>query len=102
MDTVAVYATEAAPREHFAGLRGELLEGAVDALTFTSPSTVDAVLDGLGEAAPQLLAPVVLASLGPVTSERARARGLEVTVEAATTTTEALLDALEAHYRSAR
>lgn len=102
VDTVAVYATEAAPREHFAGLRGELLEGAVDALTFTSPSTVDAVLDGLGEAAPQLLAPVVLASLGPVTSERARARGLEVTVEAATTTTEALLDALEAHYRSAR
>jgi uroporphyrinogen III methyltransferase / synthase len=65
--------------------------GDVDALTFTSSSTVTNLCDLLGDLpAPQ---PVV-ASIGPVTSKTALERGLRVDVEAGEHTIDGLVDAL--------
>jgi uroporphyrinogen III methyltransferase / synthase len=65
--------------------------GEVDALTFTSSSTVTNLCDLLGDLpAPQ---PVV-ASIGPVTSKTALERGLRVDVEAGEHTIDGLVDAL--------
>ncbi len=65
--------------------------GEVDALTFTSSSTVTNLCDLLGEIpAPQPL----VASIGPVTSKTATERGLRVDVEATEHTIDGLVDAL--------
>jgi uroporphyrinogen III methyltransferase/synthase len=98
VDVVPVYKTVAAPADDIASLRARLAEGAVDAVTFTSSSTVTNVCDALGDDAAALLARTVVASIGPVTSKTARARGLTVAVEAETYTVAGLLDALRAHF----
>jgi len=65
--------------------------GEVDAITFTSSSTVTNLCDLLGEIpAPQPL----VASIGPVTSKTATERGLRVDVEATEHTIDGLVDAL--------
>ena len=64
--------------------------GDVDALTFTSSSTVTNLCDVLGEVPTQ---PLVV-SIGPVTSKTAMERGLRVDVEAAEHTIDGLVDAL--------
>jgi uroporphyrinogen-III synthase len=65
--------------------------GDVDALTFTSSSTVTNLCDLLGDVpAPQ---PLVV-SIGPVTSKTALERGLRVDVEASEHTIDGLVDAL--------
>jgi uroporphyrinogen III methyltransferase/synthase len=73
-----------------------LREGSVDAVTFTSSSTVRNFLrltEGVD------LDRVVVASIGPVTSKTARELGLEIGVEARESTIPALVRALEEHYR---
>lgn len=65
--------------------------GAVDAITFTSSSTVTNLCDLLGAVPdPQ---PLVV-SIGPVTSDTARARGLRIDAEADPHTIDGLIDAL--------
>jgi uroporphyrinogen-III synthase len=66
----------------------------VDWVTFTSASTVKNLL-ALADRA--RLAGVRLASIGPQTSEALRKHGLDVTVEAAEASTEALAAAMEAY-----
>jgi uroporphyrinogen-III synthase len=54
-------------------------DGLVDAITFTSSSTVDNFCDAIGRLPdPQ---PLVV-SIGPVTSQTARDRGMRVNIEA--------------------
>jgi uroporphyrinogen III methyltransferase / synthase len=65
---------------------------AADAITFTSASTVSGFLDAAG---PEAVPPLV-ASIGPVTSAAARARGLAVAAEADPHTIDGLVDALVA------
>jgi uroporphyrinogen III methyltransferase/synthase len=101
VDVVAAYETHAAPREAIAALAATLEAGRVDAVTFTSSSTVDHVcdaLDGTGAGAAALLARVRVASIGPVTSATARGRGVRVDVEAAPYTLPALVSALAESY----
>jgi uroporphyrinogen III methyltransferase/synthase len=63
--------------------------GAIDAITFTSSSTVDNFCDLVGKVPePQ---PVVV-SIGPITSESARARGLRVDAEAEEHTIDGLVE----------
>ena len=65
--------------------------GNVDAITFTSSSTVANLCDALDRIPdPQ---PLVV-SIGPVTSDTARARGLRVDVEADPHTIDGVVDAL--------
>lgn len=83
-------------------LRDALESGAVDAITFASGSAVDAVFDTLGADALQLLAPVTIATIGPVTSEAVRNRGGLVGCEASEASDRGIVDALERHFRAAR
>jgi uroporphyrinogen-III synthase len=84
-----------------AGLTAALEAGAVDAVTFTSSSTVRNFVELLGRrATARLLAngrPAV-ACIGPVTAETARDLGLRVDVMPAAYTAPALAAALAQHF----
>jgi uroporphyrinogen III methyltransferase/synthase len=89
VDVLAVYRTVTATPD--SGVLERLRSGDVDALTFTSSSTVTNLCDLLGELPdPQ---PLVV-SIGPVTSKTAKERGLRVDVEATEHTIDGLVDAL--------
>lgn len=98
VDVVPAYKTVSVPSDEVAMLRDELTAGRIDAVTFTSSSTVTNLCDALGADAAQLLARTAIASIGPVTSDTARARGLTVAAEATEYTTAGLLDALRAWF----
>lgn len=68
-----------------------LERGAADLVTFTSASAVRAWTDAMG---PALAARAPAASIGPITTEAARAAGLEVAVEAAESTIPGLVEAI--------
>ena len=74
-----------------------LAEGRVDAVTFTSRSTVEGFT-----ALARVPASVVVACIGPVTADAARAAGLRVDAVAAPHTLEGLVEALEAALASPR
>lgn len=95
VDVVAVYETRAASLGSQAALQALLERGGVDIALLTSSSTVAHLCALLGERAPALLATVVLASIGPITTEEATRRGLTVGLTAGESTLEALVDALE-------
>ena len=61
-----------------AELRSWIAAGAIDALTFTSSSTVASFVDAVGTETGRAL----VAAIGPITAETARALGLPVHVEA--------------------
>ena len=90
VDVVPLYDTVPEP------LGAEALEGLAraDYVTFTSSSTVDSLLDALAAAEAELPPGGRVVSIGPVTSTTARARGLEVTVEAERHDIEGLVEAL--------
>lgn len=97
VEVVPVYRTVSAAAEGAEALREALTLG-VDAVTFASASTVHHVCDVLGDDAAALLARTAVATIGPITSEAARRRGLTVSIEAAAYTADGLLDALRAHF----
>jgi uroporphyrinogen III methyltransferase/synthase len=66
-----------------------------DYITFTSASTVRSFCEAI-DGAPTLPATVRIASIGPITSEALRERGLQVHVQAARHDVEGLLEALVA------
>jgi uroporphyrinogen III methyltransferase/synthase len=69
------------------------IAGAADYVTFTSASTVNNLLDALGDDFPQ---DARVISIGPITSAAVRERGLEVAVEAAEHNPAGLIEALVA------
>ena len=78
-----------------------LLEQDIDAVTFTSASTVRNFVEIVGaEPAQDLLRTTVVAAIGPVTADAARELGIETTVIPATYTVPALVDALAAHFEA--
>lgn len=97
VDVVPTYATRPAKG---AGerLHALLAAGSVDAVLFTSASTVTKLCDALGSGAAELLAKVKVASIGPITTAEAQKRGMVVAVEANPYTLPALVDALEDSY----
>jgi uroporphyrinogen III methyltransferase / synthase len=78
---------------------GLLLEGRIDVVTFTSASAVKnfASLYGADQVA-DLLRRTVVATIGPATAAAAAKVGLEVSVQPASYTVPALVDALAAHF----
>jgi uroporphyrinogen III methyltransferase/synthase len=96
---VPVYETAAA--DAGLALRAHFEQGEIDVALFTSSSTVNAVVDTLGAQAAELLARVTVASIGPITSQTLRERGVRADVVATTYTVDGLLDALETHFSSA-
>ena len=97
VDVVAAYRTRALT-DSGAELAAGIESGTVDAILFTSSSTVTSTLDALGPRGHELLSRITLASIGPITTRTLEAVGLKATVQAAVYTVEGLLDALEAHY----
>jgi len=101
VDEVAAYRTR--PAEASAGpLRDALRAGRVDAVTFTSSSTVRhfAALFASDELA-WLMAPVVVACIGPITRATAREHGLATEVMPTDYTIPALARAIAAHFGAA-
>jgi uroporphyrinogen III methyltransferase/synthase len=93
VDVVAVYRTEPA-RGDPAVLSARLVRGEIDALTFTSPSTVRHFLGVLDEAARRAARRCVVAALGPVTAQTLGEAGLAPDVVAERAEASALVDAL--------
>ena len=86
VDVVEAYRTE--PAQPSAAAMAEA--GKADAITFTSSSTVTNYLQAVGLDA----VPPVVACIGPVTAETARAAGLQVDVVAEDHTIDGLVSAL--------
>jgi len=76
-------------------LRAALEHGAVELVTLTSASAVAGLVDAVG---PDAASGAPAASIGPITSEAARAAGLDVTIEAKESTIDGLVDAIVARY----
>jgi uroporphyrinogen III methyltransferase / synthase len=94
VDVLPVYETEP-DEEGAARLRGEVEAGDLDAITFTSGSTVQSFAQQL----PGLdFTDITLACIGPVTARSLREQGLRVDVEAESATSAGLVDALEKYY----
>jgi uroporphyrinogen III methyltransferase/synthase len=77
-----------------------LLDRQIDAITFTSASTVKNFAKIFGEEqVADLLRPIVVASIGPVTAEAAQQLGIETTIMPERYTIPDLVDALVEHFR---
>ncbi|HZR80673.1 MAG TPA: uroporphyrinogen-III C-methyltransferase [Candidatus Binatia bacterium] len=93
------------PPESAAILHDALAAGPVDAVAFTSSSTVRGFLALLAEVDPSHqrldLARVAVACIGPVTADTAREAGLSVAIVAESYTVPALATAIERHFADA-
>ncbi len=97
VERVVLYRSES-DGEGASVLRERLLSDDADLVTFTSASSVNAFVAAVGQDAAQR---VPAASIGPITSDAARAAGLDVIVEATQSTIPGLVDALVAHFSNA-
>lgn len=104
VDVVPVYQTVRGQVEP--EIVSRITAGDIDAVTFTSGSTVENFLALLAEGLPQdvsvaeALDGVALASIGPVTSATIESHELPVAVQPDTYTVPALIDALSEHFAS--
>ncbi|MEY4515482.1 MAG: hypothetical protein RLZZ450_7604 [Pseudomonadota bacterium] len=97
VDVVSAYRTLPASPQRFAEI-SELLEtGGIDAVAFTSSSTVERLVEGLGPRGPALLQNVQVAAIGPITASTAERLGLPAQVVADEYTAPGLVQALIAH-----
>ncbi len=92
VDVVAVYRVEVERDQHPEAWRR--LSGHVDAVTFTSPSTVRNFVELLGAETSRLLGGALVACIGPVTAAAAQTCGLTVGLVADTYTVPGLAEAL--------
>ena len=80
-------------------VREELLTGSIDAITFASSSTVTNFVESIGPAHMSAIeSKVIVASIGPITSETARQLGLPPDVEAKDHSIPGLVSAFVDHY----
>jgi len=93
VDNVAVYTSQAAKIDS-ARLAEAIGEGAIDWLTFASPSSVDGFFEQIDSESINS-GKVKVASIGPVTSERLKELGVKVDVTSKEYTLDGLLDAVE-------
>ncbi len=99
VDEIPVYVTRIA-QDNTATLLDRLADQDIDCLTFTSSSTVRNLKNLIPERAfKQLLAPVTVACIGPITADTARELGFDVDLVANTYTIPGLVDALIDYYK---
>jgi len=92
-------ATESSDSPAAQDLYRRLLDGAIDAVTFTSPSAVGRFVSLIGEEqAADLLNITVIAAIGPVTAAAAAELGIKATVVPDTYTVEGLVTALVEYF----
>ncbi len=97
VDVVPAYRTDV-ERSHAPEVRWRLLHERLDAVTFTSSSTVRNFAELVGTDAPRLLGATVVACIGPVTAETARDLGFPVGTVARDYTLRGLVEALRAAF----
>ncbi len=103
VDVVPVYRTGLPEDAEVQRIRRMLERGEIHVITFTSSSTVTHFVEMIGsESARRLLEGVVVASIGPVTSQTVRTEGLHLGLEAESYTVDGLLEALVAHFQTPR
>jgi uroporphyrinogen III methyltransferase/synthase len=95
VEVVPIYRT-VVDGEGAAGVAERLRRGDADLVTLTSASTARFFVDAVGS---ELARAVPAASIGPITSAAAKALGLEVAVEAETSTIDGLVEAVVAFSR---
>jgi uroporphyrinogen III methyltransferase/synthase len=100
VDVVPAYRT-VKNTENADELRGLLRERKIHAVTFTSSSTVTHLLGLVGAEAAELLAGVVVASIGPITAETATRHGIVSHIAPEQYTIPALVEALERYFQRA-
>ena len=101
VDVVAAYRTEPVTGVALGKLKEACSPESIDAILFTSSSTVTSVMNALGDGALDAMGRITIGSIGPVTTKTAEAMGIEVDVTANEYTVDGLLAALERHYHSA-
>ncbi|MCA9602036.1 MAG: uroporphyrinogen-III synthase, partial [Myxococcales bacterium] len=99
VDVVAAYETVGPTPEEAEALRASVTAG-IDAVTFTSASTVSETARALGADAAGVHASTIVASIGPITTARAEELGIRVDVTASEYTNRGLVAALAEHFRS--
>ncbi|HEX5413116.1 MAG TPA: uroporphyrinogen-III C-methyltransferase [Terriglobia bacterium] len=83
-----------------AGELERLLSPRPDAITFTSSSTLTNFVNLVENAGlRKILERLAIASIGPITSQTVRQHGLEVAMEAANSTVDGLIEALQVYFR---
>jgi uroporphyrinogen III methyltransferase/synthase len=91
---VTAYVTERPHTDDVAGLVARLRQGDFDAVTFTSPSTVEALVALFGGAAPALPRRTAVVCIGDVTRAACETAGLRVDATARPSTAEGVVEAL--------
>jgi uroporphyrinogen III methyltransferase/synthase len=99
VDVIPVYRT-IVPTGDLHALERQIGEGRIDAVTFTSSSTVRnfVELTGGAEKARRLMARVTVACIGPITARTAEEFGLPVAIVAKENTVPALADAIVRYF----
>ncbi len=102
VDVAEVYQT-VRPAENVAEVKRLLRNKSISAIIFTSSSTVSNFVDlvGINEAR-DLIEGVAIASIGPITGERARTLGIKTTVMPEEFTIPALVEALAEYFKENR
>ena len=99
VDIVEAYRT-VRPEGQVENIHDLLAKKAVAALTFTSSSTVSNFVEMMGtKNAKELTSGVAVASIGPITAEKARSLGIETTIMAREYTIPALVEALAEYFK---
>lgn len=98
VDVVPAYRSVPPEGEEVERLRRLVRGGEVDVVTFTASSTVQNLVELLGDDAAEALAPLTVASIGPITTETAERLGVRVDVTARVYTNEGLVEALVRHF----
>lgn len=103
VEVVPVYRTVRPSGPNIDAIKKSLEDKSIDALTFTSSSTVTHFMEMFsGARIKDLLDGVLLASIGPVTSDTLVRNGYRASVEAEEYTVDGLIRALVDHYRSGK
>jgi uroporphyrinogen III methyltransferase/synthase len=95
VDEIVTYKTVIPETENLEQIRTFLIDGKIDIITFFSPSSVRNFVEMLGV---EILQHVLVAVIGPTTSESAKEAGLEVNVVAKQQTAESLVQGIVEHY----
>jgi uroporphyrinogen III methyltransferase/synthase len=98
VDVVEVYRT-VRPGGNAEEIRQSLRERSISTITFTSSSTVSNFVEMIGvPEAQELTAGITIASIGPITAEKARSFGIQTTVMPKEYTIPALVEALAEYF----
>jgi uroporphyrinogen III methyltransferase/synthase len=99
---VPVYDT-VGDRHGIAAMRHELTQGRIHLVTFTSASTFERFAESVkAEDLPRLFSDVIIATIGPITSEAVKAGGLKVDIEASHHTADGMVEEILSYFRKNR